>query len=1125
MRPIFTILNGGLLIILFVSTSFSEVVRTTFNGSTITGQTVDRTLSNAIFTGIPSFASGDILTLSDNATRGGVLSWGGNPYTLTITSDNDTVRTITPGAGETGAFFSDVQGSTFHLNRVTFDGNSILAGFQTTSHDSGMVTIHARDVIFQNLRKDFGGAVFARTTTLTGNSLFSGTQADGSGGAIYNYDGVTRIQGNHTFLNNRANRGAAVYNQLGEVYVSGNVSFLKNTAVEKGVAIDASWGEQGNVFLGEDSQVSRLIFQENTASGLSGTTIYALNSVNIRGAETSIVFQDNETRQGNGGAMVAGKSMTFSNGSSIFTGNRAWDDDGANTGWGGALYIPGDGGLTLSNNNSLFQDNSATKSGGAIESDYRVSITRGTHLFLGNSAGLYGGAISTWHANSSISFSGADTSVTFSGNTAGGTPNDIGSQNGVAVTIQDSGNYTFGGGINSTSLTISQGAHVTLGAGSQNSVGVLTLANADLKVYLGKATDTGGFETMLATTSLSLKSSAIRFIVDEAFTGTRTALTTQSMPAFLQKPIVTLASGLSGLAYATKTNDGYNIAIQAEETGKTVYQSNGTTFTSGTNLGSVGAPGELETVWVTGNVPAGNTINFTGRNVTYQSNTEDVRTVTLSTSRLFLAGNITLNVANLHFQGGEIPISGNGGFLYNSGGQDQPVVFYGDNVTFSNIVTHGEGGVFFSSGDGNNLTLYGTNTFDSNHATAQSGGVISVAAGSFTMYGTNIFRNNKALYAGGAIYAREDIFISGNSLFENNESTENYGGGAIRSNYGNITLSGVQTFIGNKTTGTGADEHGGAILLGSASKTLTLSGISLFQNNTATKNGGAIYSEGNLVLEGDGSSAWFSGNYDQNGASDIFVRGTTTIRDNGTYYFGTGTWTNVYLVTDGTTVTYGANSQNHTDNLTISNNAQVLFAATPVENGFGSFATLNNAPTVETGGRLAAEVHGFTVLAQNSYKILPVASTSLDYSTDLFDLSTDNGTTLTLKAETGFGGTFGSVGVDRLLGVDFENGMTLVENYQLWVDTPYTDMFADWLGLVTGLETTGENGRVQVDLGTFLELGDSGRFVWDFSGFEEAYGYTAKLLRAGVNDSQAVPEPSTLLLLLAGVLILWRRKK
>lgn len=148
-----------------------------------------------------------------------------------------------------------------------------------------------------------------------------------------------------------------------------------------------------------------------------------------------------------------------------------------------------------------------------------------------------------------------------------------------------------------------------------------------------------------------------------------------------------------------------------------------------------------------------------------------------------------------------------------------------------------------SASNESHVTIYGGSIHDN---TASFGGAISLNEKSTLNVEAKdskvVFKNNTTTaFSGGAIYATggSDITISGKTLFENNVAADN--GGAIYAKENNVSLSGQTRFINNRA------------------------GIG--------KSGGAIYKQyGNLIIDG----ATFSGNSANLGGAIVALGGNTS---------------------------------------------------------------------------------------------------------------------------------------------------------------------------------------------------------------------------------------------------------
>lgn len=301
--------------------------------------------------------------------------------------------------------------------------------------------------------------------------------------------------------------------------------------------------------------------------------------------------------------------------------------------------------------------------------------------------------------------------------------------------------------------------------------------------------------------------------------------------------------------------------------------------------------------------------------------------MTLSGTEIFTGNSAkgsTVRGGALH-AGKKLDISGTAIFKNNS--------VYGIHTTGSHDDAYG--GAIYA---GNGMTLNGTTEFSGNYAQGGTsgawGGALAVEGNSLSLDGNYNFTNNNvrsyntaganSAY-GGAISSEKSVSLKGTGSFVNNSvknGCDAYGGALYLKS--ESTISGNQTFTGNSvtTSKSGAliqNQYalGGAIYAGAA---LNFSGSTVFTNNSVTSYktawGGAIYSDGHdITFSGNGSSAYFRNNTANGSPNDIYIRfgQSLSIRDSGSYYFGSGVETTSWIgkkgnmsISNGATVTLGA---------------------------------------------------------------------------------------------------------------------------------------------------------------------------------------------------------------------------
>ena len=190
------------------------------------------------------------------------------------------------------------------------------------------------------------------------------------------------------------------------------------------------------------------------------------------------------------------------------------------------------------------------------------------------------------------------------------------------------------------------------------------------------------------------------------------------------------------------------------------------------------------------------------------------------------------------------------------------LTFIGTNNFISNI-----GGAIHTSH--NTLSKFiGTNNFSQNSAVYQGGAIHTEHNVVLTFNGTNNFINNSGWYSGGVIYARGGgiadnvvVTFNGTNNFIKNSANS---GGAIRAEFNALlSFAGTNKFIHNFAN------IGGAI--DALTNTLSFIGTTNFSHNSAGSNGGAIYTEGNVVLTFNGISNFFNNSATNKDGGAIFI--------------------------------------------------------------------------------------------------------------------------------------------------------------------------------------------------------------------------------------------------------------
>lgn len=215
----------------------------------------------------------------------------------------------------------------------------------------------------------------------------------------------------------------------------------------------------------------------------------------------------------------------------------------------------------------------------------------------------------------------------------------------------------------------------------------------------------------------------------------------------------------------------------------------------------------------------------------------------------------------------------------------------------------------------NNLRIIGTSIFEANKV-SRDGGAIYLEAGDLIVCGKNIFKANEAEVGGaifadassdpevlmtaaevdGATYTGGNVVLMGENTFILNKTRAAVGGGGAIYAYQDIRISGINRFEKNE-----AEDFGGA--LSTLAGKIYISGMNTFKSNKA-ESAGAIEARSGIVFYGDKSKAVFIGNKDISGfmngveilkPSDITIDcGNVIFQDAGFYLLDGGIYTDNY---------------------------------------------------------------------------------------------------------------------------------------------------------------------------------------------------------------------------------------
>ncbi|WP_298521340.1 Ig-like domain repeat protein [uncultured Methanobrevibacter sp.] len=750
-----------------------------------------------------------------------------------------------------------------------------------------------------------GGAIYVgedSTNCTVAYSRFSGnnvtSSSNGHGGAIEWYADTGNVI-NSTFVNNNAPTGGAIYvgGASGHINITQS-GFLRNHAILSGGAID---------LVASSVTVNNSYFRENTASNGGAIFVGGTGENNFINAS---YFTDNNATNGRGGAInwnaSAGQIYDTN-----FTRNHA--------DYGGAVYIGGS-----SDNSKIvnvrFTKNNATYNGGAIDWNATGGKLYNT-TFISNYAGEYGAAL----CRESGATGGGGKNNTFISNHAGIAGAALGWINVNKISID---NYTF---IDNTADR--SGGAIYIGAGSDN----CNIINCTFRGNnVTNLTGGHGGAVDIVADNATIKNSNFTnnnaFYGGAVFVGSASGNTNITNVTFTRNnanvdggAINLQASGVrlndtrfhsnnalrnGGALYVGgegTTNVIYNSTFEdnrAENNGGAVYwrahaghiaYSNFTNWNTAINGGAIYLNGVSSNTNITHVIFRNNyayknggaiDCNSTRMNLSYtlfESNWADEYGAALCREKGATSGfgeynNFTSNYAGIagaalawldvenininHYRFTDNIANQNGGAIYASVGSNNftvnNCVFTGNNVTND---TAGHGGAIDIDSDNNtikNSNFTNNNAFDggalhigsasghtnitnvifTKNGALNDGGAINLDASGVRLNDTK-FYNNTAVKNGGALYVGGvgTTNTINNTLFDNNKAGSR--GGAIDwlAKKGEITYS---NFTRNSA------ESGGAIFLNGQSSESVLSHL-IFENNAATKNGGAIDCNATLV--------------------------------------------------------------------------------------------------------------------------------------------------------------------------------------------------------------------------------------------------------------------------------------
>ena len=763
--------------------------------------------------------------------NGGAIDCNGSEMNLTNTTFESNY------AGVYGAALCREIGATggFGYNNTFIRNHAEKAGAALAWINASSININKYNFI-DNIAGFSGGAIYVGEGSgncVINKSYFSGNNItnpnDGHGGAVEWYAEQGTIM-NSTFMNNNAPTGGAIYvgSDSGHIniYHSG---FIRNNALTVGGAIDLA---------ASSVNINNSYFRENSA--LEGGAIYVGGT-----GENNMIFDsyftDNVATDGRGGAVSwVASAGTVKN--TNFTRNNAQ--------YGGAIYIGGHSDNSEINN-VIFDNNSAIYNGGAIDWNATGGKLYNT-TFINNYAGEYGAALCR-EANAT---GGSGKNNTFIANHAGIAGAALAWIVVEKITIDD---YKF---YNNTADY--SGGAIFVGPGSDNCTiknsifegnHITNESDIVLGDYLGGAGGAiawiGAYGSVLNsnfTDNNATYGGAIYVGSIGGSTNINNSIFTDNHALVHGGAIYLDASAVSVNNSAFYNNTAVNGgALHAGGVGtdnyiySSVFEGNNATGGHGGAVNWLAAAGHIiDTNFTANNADYGGALYLNG----VSSNSTISNVIFRNNTAVYNGGAIDCNSERMNLT--------NTLFDNNYAGE------YGAALCRESTATSGFGGY---------------NNFTNNHA-GIAGAALAWMGVKDIKINHYIFINNTADKSGGAIYVSEgsDNCIINNSYFERNSITNATGGHG-----GAIDIVGNNATIINSNFTLNRAMYGGAIFAGNLSGDAHAYNVS-FTYNHALVDGGAVQVRGSGVILNE--THFYNNTAERNGGA-IYVGGTG--ENNGIY--------------------------------------------------------------------------------------------------------------------------------------------------------------------------------------------------------------------------------------------------
>lgn len=836
----------------------------------------------------PTSVSGNISNAITNLVNTDFLS---NSASSTVTGSSTATASAEGGAISDYAYQggSGTPNAILNIINGTFSGNYTSANSVLSGSTSRGGAIYATN---SGAALSITGSTFLNNYT-TGDALSasSGAGLISYGGAIYLEPGVVATIFNSDFRNNYAattGDASSTYRQVegGAILSKGTLNVYNSTFTSNGVrasdsTVQTSYGGAIEVYSGT-ANIYDSVFTSNKAAFYGGALRFRAGLANI----VSCVFDSNSTTMYGGGAI---DSIGVSN--------------------SGTSY--------LSISDSIFNSNSSSGWGGAIDAEYSNSlpvIYIANSMFTNNKATAWGGAIYTTSSGAYLNIA-ADAGITkFSGNTDSSGSNAILAQSGSSIinlNASRSGYILFNDKIegNTASLYINR-----TGDGTSSTGYLLSTAPTSGNVIFNEQIKS--FNTYLESGMLTLgqyKNSLLTNASNVAQTSNYNYFTNSSLT--IDGGILNTANGnidANGLSTLTVNNTTPALFFDADLASSKNDKFTVTTASgSGTlNIGAINilsdassASGTM-TLFTSAKSPTLSGINAYTNTNKYAVTTDATagvldftKTASSSSGGLYDAVSDASNYKSFSavgvvsaagvslgtLAGSNLTVFGNG-FDFSGGSKSGIKTVSGQNLYLYNLGSLNADGTVKSSVNGFN--------------TGSNGGFLSNALGANANISNSVFSNNFANGGtGGAIYNAGSLLITDSTFVGNTSNT----GGAIYNDGGaiyiyNSTFGGNTSVLGNTAASTGGAIYndsgtlyaynslfenntstaigGGAVRIGGG--TAIFENCNFIGNSAGSYGGGIIAANGTLYIFADGGNSTFSGNNAAISGNDLCAYGGST---------------------------------------------------------------------------------------------------------------------------------------------------------------------------------------------------------------------------------------------------------